>query len=507
MPSCKQVAPITFIASAVWLSSLLQGCQAAALQKHQEIVYPMVFDGRDEGTRVLKLNDKIILNLKPSSILHEDFVLRTYRHGVPEHVYYDVKALEEGLYHDDKHLASVMLSEDEMSLKVNGVVGPNLRIRPLEGMERTREGHYAHLLEPIETEQYNVQTVLGERLEPSNVTSERAGSVYDVEIVFPEVAVVVDATFMAGFRTRKEMMKYIMIEYNCINIRYRTVSRPKMRIWLRSIYITEKSKETYFAHLYGNVIDGLKSLYSLVEFVDKEKTRYEKYDIIFFVTGHDMAAVEGSRVETVLQGFAFVGSVCLKTRVGLGEDRANTFIGIRIMAHELAHTLGCSHDGTAVDAHITGIKSDSVRCPWEQGYLMSYIEENSNSMKFSSCCDYSMSLVAWSTKINCLHNISTKNRIEKQYNTSKIPGDILGRNKQCRMTYPTLKTTYFMEKFGIVNCIAQCFVRGEEFQASDSHWPMIIIDGTPCNKDKTYICLNGDCMSKERRRRYQSWAE
>ncbi|XP_049274679.1 uncharacterized protein LOC125759676 [Rhipicephalus sanguineus] len=165
-----------FLTSAVWLGSLLTGCNAAAFQKDQQIVYPMVFDGRDEGTRVLKLNDKLILNLQPSSILHEDFVLRTYRHGVPEHIYFDVDALEEGLYHDEKQLASVMLSEDDVSLKVNGVVGPNLKIRPLEEMGRTSEGHYAHLLEPIEKEQYNVQTVLGERLQPSNVTSERAGS-------------------------------------------------------------------------------------------------------------------------------------------------------------------------------------------------------------------------------------------------------------------------------------------------------------------------------------------
>ncbi|KAL3248806.1 hypothetical protein MRX96_056346 [Rhipicephalus microplus] len=440
---------------------------------------------------------------------------------------FDIKALQQDLYHDAQQLASVAVTEQDGLLQVKTeekhyyqYLGDGIDAIPsLYGVKNyvvERSAFYVDFDLIYFLTGYDMivpgdhgwdRSYRGERLEPSNVTSERAGSIYDVEIVFPEVAVVVDATFMAGFKTRKEMMKYIMIEYNCINIRYRTVSRPKMRIWLRSIYITEKSKETYFAHLYGNVIDGLKSLYSLVEFVDKEKTRYEKYDIIFFVTGHDMAAVEGSRVETVLQGFAFVGSVCLKTRVGLGEDRANTFTGIRIMAHELAHTLGCSHDGTAVDAHITGIKSDSVRCPWEQGYLMSYIEENSNSMKFSSCCDYSMSLVAWSTKINCLHNISTKNHIEKKYNTSRIPGDILGRNKQCRMTYPTLKTTYFIEKFGIVNCIAQCFVRGAEFQASDSHWPMIIIDGTPCNTDKTYICLNGDCMPKERRWRYQSWAE
>ncbi|KAL1467411.1 hypothetical protein MTO96_042201, partial [Rhipicephalus appendiculatus] len=256
-------------------------------------------------------------------------------------------------------------------------------------MGRTSEGHYAHLLEPIEKEQYNVPTVLGERLQPSNVTSERAG----------KVRVVADSTFMAGFKSYKDLVIYLMIEFNCINLRYRTATRPKMRIWFRSVDVSKRGNETYYHHLYGNVIDGLKSLYNLVEYVDRRKDKYGDYDIVFFVTGLDMAAVEGSRVEKALQGFAFVGSVCLRTRVGLGEDKADTFIGIRIIAHELGHTLGCSHDGTAVDAHIRGIKSDSARCPWEQGYLMSYIEENANSMKFSSCCDYSMSLVAWSKDI------------------------------------------------------------------------------------------------------------
>ncbi|XP_049274233.1 venom metalloproteinase antarease-like TtrivMP_A [Rhipicephalus sanguineus] len=218
---------------------------------------------------------------------------------------------------------------------------------------------------------------------------------YDVPIIYPEVRVVADSTFMAGFKSYKYLVKYLMIEFNCINLRYRTATRPKMRIWFRSVDVTVKSKETYYSFRYGNVIDGLKSLYNLVEYVDKREKKFGRYDIVFFVTGLDMAAVEGSRVETALQGFAFVGSVCLRTRVGLGEDKADTFIGIRIIAHELAHTLGCSHDGTTVDAHIKGIKADSARCPWETGYLMSYIEENANSMKFSSCCDYSMSLVAW----------------------------------------------------------------------------------------------------------------
>ncbi|XP_049511433.1 uncharacterized protein LOC119464056 [Dermacentor silvarum] len=109
-----------------------------------------------------------------------------------------------------------------------------------------------------------------------------------------------------------------------------------------------------------------------------------------------MVAVQGSVRESTLAGFAFVGSACTPTREQLGEDTAHTYRGIRIMTHEMAHTLGCSHDGTAVDGHLKGYKADSMNCPWQDGYLMSYIEEDSRSMRFSSCCDYDMSRYSWS---------------------------------------------------------------------------------------------------------------
>ncbi|KAK8782870.1 hypothetical protein V5799_015789 [Amblyomma americanum] len=276
----------------VYFSPLLSTCLGAyneyglyALPEHAAVVYPQLFDVRDDlGTRVLRVNDKITLNLKKSAVLPDDFVLVEEREGVPQHTY--------------------------------------------------------------------------------------------------------------------------------INLRYLTVSRPKIQLIFRSVQITTSRKETYFKRVWENqkVIDGLKSLYNLVDFVEEKKKRYEMYDIVFFITGLDMAAVQDSRVEQSLQGYAFVGSVCLKTRVGLGEDVADTYIGIRIIAHEIGHTLGCSHDGTSVQGHIPKFTADSNRCPWEQGYLMSYIEENSNSMKFSSCCDYSMSLVAWSSQIKCLHQMNSSTR-------------------------------------------------------------------------------------------------
>ncbi|XP_037557500.2 uncharacterized protein LOC119434416, partial [Dermacentor silvarum] len=129
---------------------LLGYCHAAELPKYQAIVYPEVFDGRDEGTRALKVTDDITLNLEPSSILHENFFLRTYRQGIAQHRYFNIETLQRGLYHDKRRYAAVVLSEDGNTLQVEGVVGPNLKIRPIEMKERSENGRQAHLLETIE---------------------------------------------------------------------------------------------------------------------------------------------------------------------------------------------------------------------------------------------------------------------------------------------------------------------------------------------------------------------
>uniref|UniRef100_A0A023FLQ3 Putative tick metalloprotease 1 n=1 Tax=Amblyomma cajennense TaxID=34607 RepID=A0A023FLQ3_AMBCJ len=481
----------------------LQSLHAAIVPEHAAVVYPQLFDVRDDlGSRVLRVNDKITLNLKKSAVLPDDFVLVEDWQGVPRHTYFNVDALEEDLYHDEKHFASVMVSEEDGSWKVEGVVGPNLKIRPMEEMGRSSEGHYAHLLEPIEKDSSDTPTVLGEAMkQPKAAPSERRGSIYDVPIIFPEVKVVVDAKFRSGFENTTRMMRYLVIEFNCINLRYRTVSRPEIKLIFRTVKVTKSTKEKYYKFVWReqNVIDGLASLYALVNFTSEEKKKdYVNFDIVFFITGYDMAAVQDSRVEQSLQGYAFVGSACLKSKVGLGEDVAYTYIGIRIIAHEIGHTLGCSHDGTSVQGHIPHFTANSNNCPWEQGYLMSYIEENANSMKFSTCCDYSMSLVAWSTEIKCLHEMNSNKTIKKRYNTTKIPGDILTRDEQCKLTYPTLRKTYYMQKYGERNCKAWCFVPGEQYNAADHYWPMLLIDGSKCSRHSGMVCINGDCVQKQK---------
>ncbi|KAL3248807.1 hypothetical protein MRX96_056347 [Rhipicephalus microplus] len=122
-------------------------------QEYHAIVYPTLFEGRDESTKVLKISDQITLNLRRSFILHDDFFVRKYREGTPEHKYFNVEALQRGLYHDAKQLAAVTVSEEDGALRVvvlrySTVSHP--RIQPvllgIEISDKTQEDKYYNYL-------------------------------------------------------------------------------------------------------------------------------------------------------------------------------------------------------------------------------------------------------------------------------------------------------------------------------------------------------------------------
>lgn len=473
-------------------------------QNEAELVYPQLLNARDElGTRTLRINDKVILELKKSSVVHDEFLLITHRDGVPLRTYPDVDKLEEGLFHDEKYLASVFVTEDRGFVKVEGVVGPNLKIRPLEGMERGNEGFFPHTLEPIIKEKDNGPKVHGERIQARSAqvegryTSNGISDRSKVTKIHPEVRLVVDELFVSGFKTIKEMVRYIMIEMNGVRLRYLTVDNPAVHIKLRAIEILAADIECqYYDYLDDkDHIDGITTIYRLADLVEDYAYKYKLYDIVYFVTGYDIVRLNNGQWETNYQGFAFVAAVCNRYRVGLSEDYAFSYMGIRVIAHELAHSLGCSHDGNEEVSYLDGYYANSTGCPWSQGFIMSYVRKDANSMKFSHCCDLSISYVAWSRNIDCLHELTKGTRLKK-YKTRTLPGFFLSRDRQCKMSYTRDKTTYFNKKNGTTRCEAQCCVM---WQGSLHCWQQLLLDGTRCGKYKKRVCINGDCMKKLRR--------
>ncbi|XP_077529764.1 venom metalloproteinase BumaMPs1-like isoform X1 [Haemaphysalis longicornis] len=468
-----------------------------------EVVFPQLFDARDElGTRILKINDKITLNLKKSSILEDGFSLISDEGGVPITTYPDIHELQEGLYHDERYFASLYLAEDDGFVKVNGVVGPNFKIKPLEGMERANEGFFPHVLELINKEPYKVGGLQGVETHPEVAAPEQRSSNYDrdrVEKVYPEIRVMVDSPFYESFNRTVEMVRYILIEFNVVRLRYLSVDTPQIHLKLRAIErLSIEIECTYYDYLDHDYpsVDGIKTLYNLVDYVGNHSSRYERYDILYVITGYDMARVTVDKKEYSYLGFAFVASVCGRYRVGFGEDTAFSYRGIRTWAHEVAHTLGCSHDGNAEWSYLPYFYADSQNCPWSQGYIMSYVQNGANAVKFSQCCDKSISFVARSPKIDCLHEINSRSRL-KRYKTRTLPGYFLSRSRQCKLSYAVDPKTYYNKDNTTYPCTVECCV---PWKGSIHCWQQHLLDGSRCwkrgrNRHRE-VCINGACVRK-----------
>ncbi|XP_049274231.1 metalloproteinase-like [Rhipicephalus sanguineus] len=481
-----------------------------SMPKYRAVVYPKIFDGRDENTRVLKVNDDITLNLEPGSILHENFFVRTYRNGIPEHQYFDVRDLQKNLYHDERQYAAVVLSEEGGMVQVEGVVGPNLKIRPLETGERSEHGLQAHLIENIEDNDSVV--VYGKHIEDKIAISERAAnhrtgfdsSKYHASDIFPEVFLVCDSRFQLQFNGRMNLTVYLMITMQVVRIRYSALSNPRVHIVLRGIELSHWKQEHEYYVYYGKGIDAYKSLQGLVKFISKKNETYGAFDMVYFVTGFDMIAVysDGTTREE-LQGYAFVASACTTNRQQLGEDQAYSYQGIRVMTHEIAHTLGCSHDGTTAPGVVKAFIPDSTQCPWGDGYIMSYLQEDIRSMQFSHCCKYDIQRMSWSFEAACLHiNISVTFPITRY----ELPGEFVDLNQQCRIMYPQLSRTHFIDRGSSRrSCRGYCLVPGEDYgPASDGQWDLLFLDGTTCSETPKAICINGVCRRDLRVKRPQN---
>ncbi|KAG0410138.1 hypothetical protein HPB47_012748, partial [Ixodes persulcatus] len=97
---------------------------------------------------------------------------------------------------------------------------------------------------------------------------------------------------------------------------------------------------------------------------------------------------EGCRVDiaalklTVYNRLAYVGGLCWSTKVAVGEDIPLSFKGVHIAAHEIAHLLGAVHDGSGPISYIPG-HPGAKKCPWTDGYIMSYIDGGEKNFRFS----------------------------------------------------------------------------------------------------------------------------
>uniref|UniRef100_L7LTI2 Putative tick salivary metalloprotease n=1 Tax=Rhipicephalus pulchellus TaxID=72859 RepID=L7LTI2_RHIPC len=479
---------MTVIRILLYMLLQMHKLECAKLPERQHVVFPELLESRGvNGGKILRITEELTLNLEKSAILSKNFLLRTYEDGIMKHTYHDGEILEEELYHDPKHLASVMVSEDD-GLQVEGVLGPKLRIKPLV-QDRKAEGRTAHVLYEIDDDTNHDNAHVGVEWRGQLNISGRDDVSGDVPVeARPELLVAVDSTFGSKFDTLIKLIKYIIVLINSVNVRYMNLRNPSVRLRLQALEVLDDNVE-HFLYRVENVIAAYRSLQSFKLYVEDNPDKYGPYDAVFLVTGLDMAQYTGYYWDVELQGIAYVAGACTSRKVSIGEDRPNTYFGVRIFAHEFAHLLGCPHDGQQFGSY------SSLHCSWYEGYLMSYRVEDSRSMKFSSCCQDNIRRFIGSAAGSCLLQQGSKRKIKKGNFTTDLPGEFVTEDNVCKCAFPEVADTYLIDD-GRGPCQGRCYmpsyVRGVGFKTT------VFPDNFKCKKDeKNGVCINGDCTEQK----------
>ncbi|KAL3248777.1 hypothetical protein MRX96_056359 [Rhipicephalus microplus] len=471
----------------VSLYALIQLCKfdCAKLTGRKHVVFPELLESRGaNSSRFLKITGDLALNLRKSSILDKSFLLRTYEDGVMKHTYHDGEILEEDLYHDVNYFASVMVSEDD-GLRVEGVLGPTLRIKPLTE-ERIAKGRNAHLLYEIAADEDHNDTnmaVGGQRWAHISKRDDRPGK--SDAVAHPELIVIADSTFRRQFTTVLTLLKYIIITVNSANVRYTTVQNPGVRLKLHALEVFDEYTES-FLHRVDNILAAVRSLEAFKNYVSQNPHKYTTFDAVYLFTGLNLATYNGYTWELSLQGLAYVAGACSYQKVAIGEDSVGTFFGVRIFTHEVGHLLGCPHDGQFFGSY------SSRNCPWDDGYIMSYRVENSRSMKFSPCCQENIWQFVQSESGRCVLEERTQRRIGKGNYTRTLPGDIITEEKICRSAFPQVSDTYLMQE-GKQDCQGRCYMPQHSYHGRFR--TAVFPDNYRCRSNM--YCVNGDCVVKK----------
>uniref|UniRef100_A0A224YQE8 Reprolysin n=1 Tax=Rhipicephalus zambeziensis TaxID=60191 RepID=A0A224YQE8_9ACAR len=497
----------------VLVLSLVLCSSAAGIQHH---VYPIILETRSTASKlVLRINDKITLNLEKSEVLAEElhFVTATTERHEVETV--NTSSIEENIYHDSTERSSLMLHRKYGTLYVEGIVNRKLRIKPVPEGERSAQGHMLHSLYEVQERGENLPIVntyannyrrpQGQVQSPywrwrptathpgrypafhattstaSTMTARRTVHTFVVEL-----HIISDEEHNRNFRSKDELIGYLAVMVNAITLRYLEMEMPS--ITFKIVGVTMSRADIFASHILGT-IEAYETLNKLEKYY-REGNIPGNPDVVFLITNRDMSTVRGGSLDKDIAGLANVAGVCTTHRVAMGEDIAPSFDGAFAMAHEIGHSLGARHDPRG-----------SGECAWRRGFLMSYEDGGPNKYRLSEC---SMDAIRTNTEKlpgGCLSESAA--RMHYIVKSSVMPGQKISASYYCSLI---MKRTLIEKRIRSdvspqtpLELTKQCKMKCC-YSVNHQTWcrKVDLLDGMECEEEST--CRKGVCM-------VHKWAE
>uniref|UniRef100_A0A0K8RCX5 Putative metalloprotease n=1 Tax=Ixodes ricinus TaxID=34613 RepID=A0A0K8RCX5_IXORI len=346
---------------------------------HEYVVYPRLLDERGlDVEKILYIQDDIILRLKKNSVLAERFIFSETVNGTREDTIMDGKKLEANMYHDRIRMASVNVEVKNGMVEVKGILSNRLRIAPLHIRARSEDGRIPHKIYQVDHRADDSNTF------KADLTKNSSQSVFTAEL-----RIVVDSYHRSHFINKEEIIVYFATCMQTVNIRYEDTKEPMVQFLLTKVEIDGASdSHTIYGKdvdcpscpnkIYaeaGPTLEGTKHIYG----------HSKEQDITVLVTSLDL--VDRIQGQILNYGYGNGGtwgpSAVRKIRVAVVEDVPYTYSMTQLMTHELAHTLGATHDGDYTELGPDG--SPLNNCSKNDGYIMAPYTLGSNRGHFSNC--------------------------------------------------------------------------------------------------------------------------
>ncbi|KAL3248774.1 hypothetical protein MRX96_056356 [Rhipicephalus microplus] len=158
-----------------------------------------------------------------------------------------------------------------------GMINARIRIVPLQTHERSEDGRMAHILIEIPDDVSNYN----EDYETKHVTERLA------DIVYPELFVVVDSAFAAVFNSTADIIKYVSVSVNAMNLKYLGIIDPKVKHRLVGLEVTTVEQEQFLRRVTADkrFVHSQRTLASFQTYITQNSKVYEKADLIYLITG------------------------------------------------------------------------------------------------------------------------------------------------------------------------------------------------------------------------------
>ncbi|XP_046811587.1 A disintegrin and metalloproteinase with thrombospondin motifs 16 [Lucilia cuprina] len=307
-----------------------------------------------------------------------------------------------------------------------------------EKLEKLQNRHKrsAHrtTLEDIELEEEQLEADDG--LEENEFADHKRAKRQAPYIIYPEILVIVDYD---GYRLHGgdnlQVKRYFISFWNGVDLRYRLLKGPRIRISIAGIIISRGRDATPYLErnrVGRDAIDSAAALTDMGKYLFRER-RLPVYDIAVAITKYDMCRRrKGGRCTKGTAGFAYVGGACVVNKrlekvnsVAIIEDTGG-FSGIIVAAHEVGHLLGAVHDGSPPPSYLGG--PGAQRCRWEDGYIMSDLRHTERGFRWSPCTVQSFHHFLNGDTATCLHNAPHEDSALGR----SLPGTLLSLDAQCR---------------------------------------------------------------------------